>query len=32
LIVIGMVLLSAVPVVVSWFKHKNQLTKKNQKI
>jgi membrane-associated protein len=32
LIVIGMVLLSAVPVIVSWFKHKNQLTKKNQKI
>lgn len=31
-IVIGMVLLSAVPVILQWFKHRGQITKKNQKI
>jgi membrane-associated protein len=32
IIVIGMVLLSAVPVILQWFKHRGQITKKNQKI
>ncbi len=32
IIVIGMVLLSAVPVILQWFKHRGQSTKKNQKI
>jgi membrane-associated protein len=32
IIVVGMVLLSAVPVILQWFKHKGQVSKKNQKI
>ena len=32
LIVVGMVLLSAIPVVVSWFRHRRQIAKNDQKI
>lgn len=32
IIVVGMVLLSAVPVILQWFKHRGTITKKNQKI
>jgi membrane-associated protein len=32
LIVIGMVLLSAVPVIISWFRHRRQVAKKDQNI